>query len=117
MSEDSALQRQITDLGERMEKGFDKIEKLVTGMDARVRAVEQKEASCQPITQARLDAVWREVDEQKAKIKTLEDEIETMSKAILKLIQTNNILKWILGVLTVIGTSLLIAYLSKMAGV
>lgn len=98
---DGALQRQLNDIGERMEKGFDRLEKLMTGVEVRVREVEKREASCSPMLQGRLDAAWREIDEHKVKIEKLE-------KAVEALVQTNSILKWLLGVSTTVLVALLI---------
>jgi hypothetical protein len=59
----SALQTQIDNLGERMDKGFDEIKALVRSFDDHVRVVEMKEAGCQPITISRLDSTWRRLDD------------------------------------------------------
>lgn len=103
-SEIMALQAQINSLSERMEKGFNRLEAIMTGVETRVRTVENKEASCSPIMGSRVDAAWREIDKHTAQIQTLEDMLH-------KLVQTNNILKWLLGVITAIGTATLIKLL------
>lgn len=61
----TALQAQITDLGVRMEKGFAKLEDIMTGVESRVRGLEQREAGCSPMVNARLDAAWKAIDELK----------------------------------------------------
>lgn len=103
-SEIMALQAQINSLSDRMEKGFNKLEMIMTGVESRVRSVENKEAACSSITTSRVDAAWREIDKHSAQLKGFEDILD-------KLIQTNNILKWFLGVITAIGTATLIKLL------
>lgn len=61
----SALQAQITALGERMDQGFNKIELLITGVESRVRSLEQREAGCQPIVNQQISASWKAIDELK----------------------------------------------------
>lgn len=67
-SSTSALQAQIDNLGERMDKGFDEIKALVRSFDDHVRLVEMKEAGCQPITVSRLDSTWHRLDEHEIKL-------------------------------------------------
>lgn len=103
-SEIMALQAQIKSLEDRMEKGFNKLEGIMTGVESRVRTVENKEAACSPIMNSRVEAAWREIDKHTTQIKTLENMLES-------LVQTNRILKWLLGVITAIGTATLIKLL------
>ncbi len=78
----SALQSQMTDLGARMDRGFEELKTIMSGVETRVRALETREAGCQPLTQARLDAAWREIDAQEAQIKALTEIIAKLSKSI-----------------------------------
>jgi len=133
------LQEQINTLGTRMDKGLDEIKTIVSGFDVRVRNVELKEANCNPILTAKVDAAWRKLDEHDAELKEvnkvfekfnksisdlvhnnkkLEEHdakfveinkaIEELKKTTSELVHTNKILKWILGVLTVLITSYLV---------
>lgn len=95
------LEKQIGTLGERMEKGFERLEKLMSGVEERVRVVETREAGCQPILSGRIDAAWRTIDEHG-------NEIKTIKKTLDALVHTNNILKWLLGISTAGLTALLI---------
>jgi hypothetical protein len=88
----SALQQQIVALGDRMEQGFSELKTIMTGVEGRVRGLEQREAGCQPIVQARMDAAWKRIDEHESEIKRLSD-------AILELRQTNKILTWLGGLM------------------
>ena len=99
------LQTQITSLGTRMEKGFDELKEIVSGFDQRVRTVELKEANCNPILTARVDSAWLKLNEHEASIKEL-------VKISTELVYTNRILKWLLGIFTVIMG----AFLIKLAG-
>lgn len=104
------LQDQINSLGNRMEKGFDELKQIVSGFDKRVRDVELKEANCNPILTARVDAAWRKLDEHDAVLKEMDKAMEELKKTISELVSTNKILKWLLGVMTVLMT----AYLGKL---
>jgi predicted phage-related endonuclease len=99
----SALQAQITALGERMEQGFTKLEQIMTGVEGRVRGLEQREAGCQPIVTARMDAAWKKIDEHEVDIKTLKETISELKHA-------NRILTWIGGLL---GSTLIIWFITQ----
>jgi chromosome segregation ATPase len=105
------LQEQINSLGTRMEKGFDELKSIVSGFDKRVRDVELIQANSNPILTSRVDATWRKLDEHDGALKDLDKEIEDIKKTISELINTNRILKWILGVLTTLMTTYLIKLL------
>jgi len=105
------LQEQINSLGTRMEKNFDEIKAIVSGFDKRVRDVELKEANCNPILTAKVDAAWRKLDEHDGKLKDLDDAIDELKKSVSELTHTNKILKWILGILTTLMTAYLIKLL------
>ncbi|MBI4928315.1 MAG: hypothetical protein HY835_11155 [Anaerolineae bacterium] len=89
-----SLQAQIDSLGERMEKGFEEIKALLRGNEERLRSLETREASCQPLIQSRLDAAWRKIDEHEKEIETL-TEIAQSLRATLRVVT---------GVLVVLGT-------------
>ena len=95
------LENQIGALGERMEKGFERLEKLLSGVEERVRSVETKEAGCQPLLSGRIDAAWRTIEGHT-------NEIKDIKKTLDALVHTNNILKWLLGISTTGLTALLI---------
>jgi hypothetical protein len=86
----AASQSQITALGDRMEQGFNELKQIMTGVEGRVRGLENREAGCQPIVNARMDAVWKRVDEHDAEIKELRSTITELK-------QTNKILTWLGG--------------------
>ena len=102
----SVLQSQITALGERMEQGFNKLESIMTGVEGRVRGLENREAGCQPILTSRLDAVWKRVDEH-------ESDIKKLNEAITALKQTNKILSWLGGI---VGGAALLWLITQLLG-
>ena len=105
------LQEQINTLGTRMDKGFDEIKSIVSGFDKRVRDVELKEANCNPILTAKVDAAWRKLDEHDGVLKVLDSAIDNLKDSVSELAHTNKILKWILGVMTAVMTAYLIKLL------
>ena len=88
-NEYDGLQRQIDQLGKGMEKGFDEIKQIVSGFDKRVRDVEIKEANCNPILTARVDAAWRKLDEHDAGLKEINKAFEKFNKSISDLIHND----------------------------
>jgi hypothetical protein len=97
-------QEQIVALGETMQRGFDKIENLLYGMDARVRAIETSQAGSYPLIESRVNAAWRELDSLKSEgverqkcITDLEKKVSTMY----------TILKWLAGSLGGLAVALL----------
>jgi predicted nucleic acid-binding Zn-ribbon protein len=113
-----ALQTQIDSLGNRMDKGLDELKEMISGFDARVRAVELKENEHNVKMAASLDAAWKRIDERKTesqedkkdfneKILKIETDIKGILKTIDELVHTNKILKWILTVMTTLVVGLL----------
>jgi hypothetical protein len=93
------LQTQIDELGGRMDAGFRELKEMFRDFEERVRVSEQREAGCQPVVQARIDAAWRKIDEHTSDIKCLNDTIKAMTETISALRHTNRILTWLGGVL------------------
>lgn len=109
-NEYDGLQRQIDQIGKGMEKGFDELKEILSGFDKRVRDVEIKEANYNPLLTSKVDAAWRKLGEHDAKFTVIETAIDDLGKTISDFTHTNKILKWILGILTVLMT----AYLTKL---
>lgn len=91
------LQRQIKSLGERMDHGFGELKDLFRKSDERLRGLETREASCQPIVTARIDAAWREIDTHKEQIKELQVADDGQDQAITQLREQNRLLLWLAG--------------------
>ncbi len=82
-----------------MDRGFGEMKEMLTGIDSRVRRLENSEAGCQPLVNARLDAAWRKIEEHSADIEELEKAQKSLLETISELKQANRILTWIGGLL------------------
>lgn len=89
-----------------MDQGFNKIESLVTGVESRVRGLEQREAGCQPMINQRLDQAMLKINEHDADLRTLKETIAELK-------HTNKILTWLGGIL---GSVLLVWLISQLLG-
>jgi|SRR3989304_5935014 len=76
----AALQIQIDGLGERMDKGFEELKAILRSYEERTRAIEQREAGCQPIITSRMDAAWRKLDEHETKFETVHKDVDELDK-------------------------------------
>jgi chromosome segregation ATPase len=103
---ENALQVQINALGERMDAGFREIKEMLQPLERRVRDIEQREDRSQPLTQSRLDAAWRKIDEHSADLKAL-------NETIVQLKQTNKILSWLGGLL---GSAIILWVIGQLLG-
>ncbi len=92
------LQEHINALGATMEKGFTEIKGLLSTYEARVRALEQAEAGCQPIITSRLDGAYLRIADHDGLFRTMREEIAVMRKQVEGLEASNRILKWFAGV-------------------
>lgn len=108
-SEVENIHRLLSDLGRRMEKGFDELKELFEGVEERVRKVEHNEASCNPQMTMRMMNVEKSV-------KDNQDEIKILKNIATKLQHTNEILTWLFVLLTTLATGVLIAWLSRIVG-
>lgn len=108
-SEVENIHRLLSDLGRRMEKGFDELKELFEGVEERVRKVEHNEASCNPQMTLRMMNVEKSV-------KDNHDEIKILKNIATKLQHTNEILTWLFVLLTTLATGVLIAWLSRIVG-
>jgi predicted RNase H-like nuclease (RuvC/YqgF family) len=88
----SPLQAQITQLGEQMNRGFERLEQKISGFEDRVRAVEQREAGCQPLFASQIQEVQKKVNEHSARF-------QEVDRIITELRQANKILSWVGGLL------------------
>lgn len=89
-----------------MDRGFNEMKELLTGVEGRVRGLEQREAGCQPIVTARMDAAWKKIDEHEADIKAMKDTLSGLKTA-------NKIMTWIGGLL---ASSLIVWFVSQVTG-
>jgi hypothetical protein len=113
------FQAQLEDLKESMEKGFDEIKAMLRFFDERVRGVENREASCQPVVISRLNSISDDLEEHALSIKELTNLANTQANAIMKMIEAQNhldrLLKWGLGIVTAVITMFVIALMTGQA--
>lgn len=100
----SALQAQINQLGERMDRGFSELKEIMTGVEGRVRGLETREAGCQPMVTSKIDAVAKRVDEHEAELKTLKENVAELK-------HSNRIMSWIGGLLS---STLIVWFISQL---
>lgn len=105
------VQSQINALGERMEAGFKRLEDKINSFEERVRSVEHSEASCQPLLQARLDAAWRQIESNGAKIETMAGVQAQQQQMIGELRHSNKIMTWLGGL---VGSGLILWLISQL---
>jgi hypothetical protein len=113
------FQAQLEDLKKSMEKGFDEIKAMLRFFDERVRGVETREASCQPVVINRLNSVNDDLEEHDSSIKELTILANSQATAITKMIEAQNhlnrLLKWGLGIVTAVITVFVIALMTGQA--
>jgi hypothetical protein len=95
------LQRQIDRITASVDAGFNRIETMLREIELRVRATEKQEAACSPLVNSKIDVAWRTIDTHSA-------QIDGLVKLTTDLVQTNRVLKWILGVSTMILVAVVI---------
>lgn len=96
----------MDDLVRRLDQGFAEIKGMLTSFDERIRGLETREAGCQPLLTARLEAAWRKLDEHDAEIKTLSALVSTQNNQVSTM---RGIASWALGLLTLILGAVLVA--------
>ena len=91
---------------ERIEAGFARLDLAIRQLDERLRQSEMRDAGFAGPTQARVDAAWRRLDEHSAALAVLERELRDLVSTVNQL---QNILKWLLGIVTSLFVAVLIA--------
>jgi hypothetical protein len=112
-SQQTALQKQIDDLGVRMDRGFEELKGLMIGYEGRLRGIETREAGCQPIINSRMDAAWKAIDVHSADIKAHTEDIQSMKQTIVELKRTNALLSWIGGLS---GSAIIVWLIGQLLG-
>jgi hypothetical protein len=132
------LQTQIDGLAESMKGGFAEMKAMLTDLSERVRALENSEAGCRPMTTGRLEAAWRKIDELamvatanaaavsdlghanrvlKAKVDEIELTVKGQAVLLTELVSTNRLLKWIAGILTAVLIAVLLSLVTGQAAI
>ncbi|HZU87164.1 MAG TPA: hypothetical protein VFF78_06750 [Anaerolineaceae bacterium] len=92
------LQDQINALGASMDKGFAKLEGMLSAYEARTRALENQEARCQPIITNRLDNIAVKIAEDEKLIEVIKAEVDAIKLHVTALQNSNKILSWFAGI-------------------
>lgn len=92
-----SLQAQIDAMWDRMEKGLEEIKAMLRANEERLRALENRESSCQPLIQSRLDAAWKMIDELKAANELQRKTNEDLHKLITGLQSKVALIMWVFG--------------------
>jgi len=102
----SAAYQQIAALGERMDKGFEKLERILSNIEERVRCLENREAACQPTIDNKIESVERQVAAHDLEIKALRDIVRTVTQQV----------KWVTGIGSLMGSSVILWLVGKLLG-
>jgi hypothetical protein len=108
-AENSQAASMVDALGERMDKGFTKIEDMLLRFEERLRAAETREAGCQPIVTARMDAAWRKIDLHDAELSSQRQSVTELAHVVNRF---EGVARWILGIITTLIAAVLIAFLT-----
>jgi uncharacterized coiled-coil protein SlyX len=100
------LQKQIDKLCERIDKGYDRIEALISKVDERVRGLERVEAGDHPLINRTL------VDHSKT-IERHDDLLKAIMLDISALKHTNKILSWLGGIM---GSTVIVWVVGQLLG-
>lgn len=110
----TTLGKQNVFLANRVEQGFAELKELLRGFDARVRYVENQEASCKPLLENQIVALYKKIDDQDVDIRVLNQAVLEMKLAVVELKRTQTILSWLGGIL---GSTLLVWIVTQILGI
>ena len=88
-----------------MQKGFDEIKEMLVRYEARVRALEQTEASCQPIITNKIEGMNIRLADHDGLFKLMREEIQMIKSQVQELQSSNKLLKWFAGI---VGTAVVV---------
>lgn len=91
------LQRQIKDIGARMDDGFREIKDMMRDSQIRLQNLELKEAASAPAVGAKMETLQRDLDCERKRIDGLEKASNDQAQSITKLQERNTLLLWLAG--------------------
>ena len=91
---------------DRIEAGFARLEISIKALDDRMRTEETRIAGFTPLINSRLDAAWKKLDQHQAEIDTLREDLQSLATSTAQII---SILKWVMGLVTLVIGSILVA--------
>ena len=107
------LQRQIIQLSDRMDKGFEEIKRILGNVEERIRCLERNDDGYQPLLTARVDVNNKKLDDHEKLIQRHTDLITAINLDIAGLKKTNAILSWLGGIM---GSGIIIWLLGQFLG-
>lgn len=108
-SEGLTVQAQLSQLGQRLDKGFDEIKRMLSSFEERLRDLEKSEARDHTLIGTRLDAAWKMIDQHENDIKALTQLIQEQTQLIASI---EMIGKWFIGIVTALIVALLVGVIS-----
>ena len=103
------VQAQIEQLGQRLDKGFDEIKRMLSHFDERIRKLETTDARDHTLVVARLEEAWKTIDRHDDDLKSLTRWSQNQTKLIERIEMVG---KWVIGIVTAVIVALLIAIVS-----
>lgn len=98
---------------------FDNLEKLIKdlkgaidGMEKRLSEVEKIEIACKGVSEIRSEFDRSKIVDLEKNLNKVEERVKKIEDALIDLIQTNKILRWLAGIFTAILIAVLIAILT-----
>jgi hypothetical protein len=92
------LQRQIKDIGARMDDGFREIKDMMRDSQIRLQNLELKEAASAPAVGAKMDTLQRDLDCERKRIDDCEKEARDQATSITQLKEQNKLLLWLAAI-------------------
>lgn len=80
-----------------MQAGFKEVKETVGAYGERIRGIENREAGCQPLLNARITAIEAIQTAQKAEITALKETIQALKEIVVELRQANKLMAYIGG--------------------
>lgn len=78
---------------------------MLSGMDDRLRTLETREAGCQPVITARMDATVRRIDDHDVKLRCQGEVMDQLAKVVTRLEENGKVTRWLL---TAVGGAVLV---------
>lgn len=111
-------QKQFDGIGLRFDKGFDEIKNLMRSFDDRIRAIELREASCQPMLDARIGNTERTLIAHKSDLLEMRQMIQKQTDMVEALNSVINTIsgwgRWIANIVTALVTSGLLFFIGRL---
>jgi chromosome segregation ATPase len=108
---------QINYLVDRINEGFEELKEHINQLDDRLRKMEQTDAACIPVMNARIDHVNDKLKEHENSLTTKSQQIKTLEAQVARLANMYAIMTWIFGALGISVIGLIWALITGQAEV